>query len=354
MPTSVDIDIPFGGTDSFGNPGGYKLRDISTGLTGFTGPLPYSAIRTETTTVLFQRFASGVLGGTRYTNEVIPSSPVPPYTNLENKALTKLWSTIKETDFNSAIFLAESRPAATMIAENALRLATAWKRARSGDFRGASIALTGQGEGPRGRVANNWLQLQYGWLPLMKDVYDATDYLRKTKRLNSFSQVKQRSTEKHKDVFTNLHTYVQGLSQIEFGVEYGIVMSEDFKMTLADFSGITDPLTVAWELLPYSFVIDWWIPVGNAIQAAFAQRTLKVARYYRTRFATYSIAGASAKAGQVLVGDLSGHKTDRMQISRAAGTTLSGPRLPSFESLHKDPSVTRTLNALALLSQLTR
>jgi hypothetical protein len=27
--------------------------------------------------------------------------------------------------------------------------------------------------------------------------------------------------------------------------------------------GLLDPLTVAWEIIPYSFVIDWFVPIGT-------------------------------------------------------------------------------------------
>lgn len=39
--------------------------------------------------------------------------------------------------------------------------------------------------------------------------------------------------------------------------------------------GITSPLTAAWELIPFSFVIDWFIPVGNAFQALESKIGLK-------------------------------------------------------------------------------
>lgn len=39
-----------------------------------------------------------------------------------------------------------------------------------------------------------------------------------------------------------------------------------FTRSLQEF-GFTDPLGIAWECIPFSFVIDWFVPVGNWIQS---------------------------------------------------------------------------------------
>jgi hypothetical protein len=31
--------------------------------------------------------------------------------------------------------------------------------------------------------------------------------------------------------------------------------------------GLTNPLEIAWEVVPYSFVVDWMLPIGDAISA---------------------------------------------------------------------------------------
>lgn len=31
--------------------------------------------------------------------------------------------------------------------------------------------------------------------------------------------------------------------------------------------GLTNPLSVAWELIPFSFVVDWFLPIGKYLDA---------------------------------------------------------------------------------------
>jgi hypothetical protein len=42
--------------------------------------------------------------------------------------------------------------------------------------------------------------------------------------------------------------------------------------TLAEFSslGLINPLEIVWELLPYSFVVDWFLPIGNWLSSMTA------------------------------------------------------------------------------------
>jgi len=48
--------------------------------------------------------------------------------------------------------------------------------------------------------------------------------------------------------------------------------------------GITNPINLAWELIPYSFVIDWLIPVGKfleSLDALVGVSNLKVLHGYK-------------------------------------------------------------------------
>jgi hypothetical protein len=60
--------------------------------------------------------------------------------------------------------------------------------------------------------------------------------------------------------FVNYARYTQRKAVCKTGIIYWVDSSQ--LANLQDW-GITNPLLLAWELLPYSFVVDWFIPVGD-------------------------------------------------------------------------------------------
>jgi hypothetical protein len=51
------------------------------------------------------------------------------------------------------------------------------------------------------------------------------------------------------------------MSQDTYRMSYIYELYEE--MSFERNLGLTDPLSVAWELIPYSFVVDWFVPIGT-------------------------------------------------------------------------------------------
>jgi hypothetical protein len=47
--------------------------------------------------------------------------------------------------------------------------------------------------------------------------------------------------------------------------------------------GVINPLAIAWELYPFSFVIDWFVPIGSVLTAATATAGLEFVSGHTTR-----------------------------------------------------------------------
>jgi hypothetical protein len=43
---------------------------------------------------------------------------------------------------------------------------------------------------------------------------------------------------------------------------------DDANLVLLNSLGLLNPLQVAWELVPFSFVVDWILPIGSFLEAA--------------------------------------------------------------------------------------
>jgi hypothetical protein len=120
-----------------------------------------------------------------------------------------------------------------------------------------------------------WLAFQYGWLPLVGDVYNAVSRLSDNdgKYVDRYRwgatgkasdewnvEVKQGSESlvvlSHLDIDLSLNNLIRAITRID-----GYVSSSGWK-TASEW-GLTNPLQVAWELVPFSFVLDWFVPIGS-------------------------------------------------------------------------------------------
>lgn len=106
----------------------------------------------------------------------------------------------------------------------------------------------------KNRIANGWLELQFGWLPLLSDVYNAADAIRESYR-GKGSVVTSRSTK------FKLRNGLKAQSGV-----WGQVSNPGLR-SLAEL-GLLNPLAVAWELTPFSFVADYFVKIGELLQGS--------------------------------------------------------------------------------------
>jgi len=128
-----------------------------------------------------------------------------------------------------------------------------------------------KGSGRFSGIPNSWLELQYGWNPAMQDVNGACSALSDSASGGHPFRVhvKGRAKSPLNSVTwgkTTDHT-ASGLRLVRTGTNFCYVRL-DYELSdalLAVFSslGLTNPLEIVWELLPYSFVIDWFVPIGD-------------------------------------------------------------------------------------------
>jgi hypothetical protein len=200
------------------------------------------------------------------------------------------------------------------------------------------------------------LELQYGWLPLIKDVYGAVEVFHR--RLQQ-QAVFERATASYQRTFSETWhpggfaaTTVQ--STTRYGVKYVIYyrIADQETRTLQQL-GVINPVSVAWDLVPFSFLIDWFLPIGNWLSSVTSTAGLEFVagcKMTKKQEATSRIdkvekLNAPDTSSTWLV-DRSGSKT-RRTFTRTTLTDWPTVSLPRF----KNPfSRDHALNALALLS----
>jgi len=112
--------------------------------------------------------------------------------------------------------------------------------------------------------ANNYLEFHFGWSPLLSDIGNALDIL--TQGIPNYL-VRGKASLTSSSTFIvgsgpvnkQRHTMTSGWS-IRARVEV-----TDPNTRLASQMGFVNPLTVAWELVPFSFVVDWFVNVGDVL-----------------------------------------------------------------------------------------
>jgi hypothetical protein len=284
----------------------------------------------------------------------------------EVMARAKVIRDIQRIKANVAQNIAEYRQVHGMFHTNVRRVANAYRALRHGDVKalGKSISLRKRhkqsllSRGPlniRSSAPSVWLELQYGWLPLVGDVYTGLTQFYSRVESGYAIRARGRSTQNFSE-------------KIKFGNDVGIVTFDDRTAAQArclyiieyevdntqlanlDDWGITNPALLAWELVPYSFVVDWFYPVGDWLsQVGYSlglhfRRGMRTGKFYRHTTRGYKpIAHATQKR------TVSG--TDIFETWKLRRELVSGfpdPRKPTFD---KDGlRGKRIFNALSLLS----
>jgi len=117
----------------------------------------------------------------------------------------------------------------------------------------------------------DWLAYRYGIMPML---YSYRDIVKTTNRGTDVKTKKVISIHA-KETDTNWQALSSGFYRmIENVGEVKVSCSVFQHFTSAEVASLTglgvNPLVTAWELIPYSFVIDWFVDVGSYIAAATA------------------------------------------------------------------------------------
>lgn len=200
------------------------------------------------------------------------------------KALAKA----RDMKVNVAVAFGEGRQTTRMIADAARKLGTAYSAFRKGNFKKAAKTLGI--DKPSKSAANHWLEYSYGWKPLLSDVVGAAEtaaqHLELGGRPPRFGVSAGHSggtrTTSTQGNFGSLDyvTYTQNRSHTwEYRARAGLLLevtySESALAAQLGF-GLTDPLLTAWELVPFSFVFDWFIDVGGWLESMSALQGFQV------------------------------------------------------------------------------
>ncbi|DAD51822.1 TPA_asm: maturation protein [ssRNA phage Gerhypos.3_9] len=315
------------------------------------------------------------------------------------KALSSLFDQIRLQKASSGVFLAEANKTAAHVAHTATRIykaVKALKSARFGEFMDAlgmsytpyqarafksgvrrNFGDPGKGfrydsssrlSRPEQRTkfadftAQSWLEYQYGWKPLLRDVYEHAEALARIGV--ETSQVVRRAKSRAYNIRDHrwrdsysvgqllMDNWIRSEKWAEYVVEYRI---PDGALNVSNVFGLTNPLAIAWELVPFSFVVDWFYPIGSALEQLTATNGLVFHRGYNsTRHvltrSVSAVGSAAISGGYAYVGSSNlGGSYLHFAVNRALLGSFPSVNWPAF----KDPrSFSHAASAIALLKTL--
>jgi hypothetical protein len=206
-------------------------------------------------------------------------------------------------------------------------------------------------------LGNAWLLNTYGIQPLMQTVYGLAEENLRTV-INRTEHLRVRASGKFLPTICNVPAVVGSVdfpvlnpgSELKTSVTYGLDLRTD-QFDLARFSSL-NPLSIAWELTPYSFVADWFYDIGGYLRnlETACLYANKFRSGYRTtlvaghvRFGLFQTGGGAEPYSSKWDGDL-----QMIDINRRLLTSYPAPRLPS---LRAQLGSSRLLSAAALMAQ---
>jgi len=273
-------------------------------------------------------------------------------------AVSRALAQLKDEQVDLASDVYEWRQSVDLLVETAERITNSVKA-----FRRNRPKLWGQvvKNGARNEwknIPDEWLKLQYGWKPGMSDIFSSCSQL---------STNAKAYDAKVKGIVTQHGAaYIELSSGFPFDTNENMTardwqafrvckvilyyyMDNPYLAALASL-GLTNPVDLIWEELKYSFVVDWFLPIGNWLQSWDAGLGWRFKSGTRTDLVrmtgrTYPLSN-NIRKGWYIQKNFSGLSFKGMQMQRSVYTSQPGVGLPHFKNPFTSTHISEGLSLL--------
>jgi len=311
---------------------------------------------------------------------VIPPGVIddPAWTDAANKVLEKFKGKLGE-EAGLAVNILERKQSIAMIASRAAQLGSFVLALKRFDFGRAAkilrLAAVPKGVSVRKSVSSNWLEYHFGWRPLIKDIHSSIEILQGgvppvrvkagvalqsgewfvqpvTKTVNPYAYNDASYTE----TWTKRRVYA---ISIRCGATVRVTNPN---LWLANQLGFVNPFVVGYNVIPFSFVLDWFVNVeqflsqgtdyyGLALEQAWTtKRYTADFDYHRLKVMRYYVSGQGPDEVFRYVPILEEFKGNGVHMRRSIGLPAVVLKLRPL----KLPSWQRALTAVSLVVQRLR
>jgi hypothetical protein len=329
--------------------------------------------------IMYYDFKFSPPNSTSYTFEVTPFTqvigrPSRPGHNVtaRNKAIDHLKEEAElGIDANLAQDFAQIGQITSLIGTNVSRILKSVRSLKKGQIPQAIGHLTAgrtANKMSKGKpslsksVAENWLELQYGWKPLLHDIHGILKVLPTLQTGSPFVQKVTKSGRIHWDSVTAFNSnrsgvpsglgkhYVRAATRCKISLRWKV--ASPLTSLLAQ-TGFTNPINLVWEILPFSFVADWFLPIGPYLESLSTWDGLAFLDGSETNFtitktdSSVDYSGVSALNNTVFIDNHGQFTRNTIELTRTRLTSFPTLSIPSFKNGLQ--SLDRATSALALL-----
>lgn len=209
---------------------------------------------------------------------------VPSVQTLHDLAALRLRTKVSQATLEGGLNLAEFGKTADFVSGAMVKTARALKAARRGNVKEVWNSLTG-GKPLLDAASDGWLAFTYAFKPLASDVEKSVRLLEEGLYLSPYEWVRTSRTRKvaasssSSSESSRKNKSLLGDIRYGGGIQYRI--DQPVIATLSAL-GLTDPLTIAWELVPFSFVVDWFVPVNEYLMQVGPPKGISFVKGYTT------------------------------------------------------------------------
>lgn len=204
-------------------------------------------------------------------------------------------------------------------------------------------------------ASSKWLEVQYGWLPL---IYDVQGVLRALNGLPKPRYTARGFANDSGESTTNSTFQTVGLvsfslnTKLEKRVRAYILYEADLRTILTNKLGALQLPATVWELVTFSFVVDWFVDIGQWLDAMTPRVGVNVLAegytFEKTGSRVRLITGAVPTSPYNQVNGLTGQSDVFFGRTKTRVTRLNSLPLPRV-NVRVSPK--RALDAIALLVQ---
>lgn len=218
----------------------------------------------------------------------------PSVATAYNKAYQRLVSQMKSDTAEMGAALAEYRKTADMVSDRVVQIWRFTRALRRGRFGEASALLRAPGEPRRKQkgetfrpmarsFSGQFLEYSFGWAPLVSDIHNGMKIL-----TNGIPHCRLRASAGadfdpyYSKVGTTTYRETKdtdGDVRVTVGCDVALTNPN---LWLANQLGLINPAGILWELVPFSFVVDYFGNIGNVINSWTEFFGVDIIRAYRT------------------------------------------------------------------------